>query len=237
MILAGNRDEFHARPTRNAHWWPDRPDVLGGRDLQAAGTWLAVAKNGRFATVTNYQGADRPRPGLKSRGHLVTGFLDGDLSPLEFALSVDGERFAGFNLLAGDGDTLAYRCNRHDPARELEPGIYAVANAELDTPSPKVERAKAALRHLLETNRVNETELMRLLDDRQRASAGDVDPGGLAFDVAHAITAPFVVTADYGTRSSTVLTRDESDVVRFSEKTFDAGGRPTGQSSYRFDVT
>ncbi|MBT8098952.1 MAG: NRDE family protein, partial [Gammaproteobacteria bacterium] len=50
LIVAANRDEFHARPTRAAEWWADQPDVLGGRDLQAGGTWLALHRSGRFAT-------------------------------------------------------------------------------------------------------------------------------------------------------------------------------------------
>lgn len=237
LIVAGNRDEFHARPTQDAHWWPDRPDVLGGRDLQAAGTWLAVARNGRFATVTNYRDADQPQARLKSRGHLVTEFIIADMSPIDYASSIDGDRFAGFNLLVGDGDTLAYRCNRDDPARELAPGIYAVANATLDTPWPKVERTKAALRRLLDTGRINETELLRLLDDRERARVSEVRTGGLPFDKAHALTAPFVVMPDYGTRSSTVLTRDIDGDVRFTEKRFDAAGHSTGQSNFRFPVT
>ena len=237
LIVAGNRDEFHARPTRDAHWWPDHPDVLGGRDLQAAGTWLAVSRNGRFASVTNYRDADQPVTGLKSRGHLVTGFVNGDASPLDYAASIDGERYAGFNLLVGDGDTLAYRCNRDGPARELAPGIYAVANATLDTPWPKVERSKNALGALLETNRVNVTELLRLLDDRERARVGDVEAGGLPFDKAHALTAPFVVMPDYGTRCSTVVTRDSDGDVHFTEKRFDPAGRSTGQSDFRFRIT
>lgn len=237
LVIAANRDEFHARPTQDADWWPDKPDILGGRDLQAAGTWLAVTRNGRFAAVTNYRDADQPQARLQSRGHLVTGFLDSDASPIDYVASLDGHRFAGFNLLVGDGDTLAYRCNRNGPGRELAPGIYAVANATLDTPWPKVERTKKALAELFDTGRVNETELLRLLDDRERARVTDVQTGGLPFDKAHALTAPFVVMPDYGTRSSTILTRASDDNVRFTEKRFDAAGRSTGQSNFRFTVS
>lgn len=237
LIVAGNRDEFHARPTQDAHWWPDAPAILGGRDLQAGGTWLAVAVNGRFATVTNYRDAAPPEARRQSRGHLVSGFLKSGASPIEFASSLDGDRYAGFNLLVGDGETLAYRCNRDGVARELAPGIYAVANAALDTPWPKVERVKKALRALLDAGRVNETELFRLLDDRERARVSDVETGGLPFDKAHALTAPFVVMPDYGTRSSTILTRDSTGDVRFIEKRFDAAGRSTGESSFRFRIS
>lgn len=237
LIVAANRDEFHARPTQNADWWPDKPDILGGRDLQAAGTWLAVARDGRYAAVTNYRDADQPTARLQSRGHLVTGFLEGNASPIDYVSSLDGHRYAGFNLVVGDAETLAYRCNRDGTPRELVPGIYAVANATLDTPWPKVERTKQALQALLDAGRVNETELLRLLNDRERARASEVRTGGLPFDKAHALTAPFVVMPDYGTRSSTVLTRDRDGDVRFTEKRFDNAGRSTGQSDFRFTVS
>ena len=95
LILAANRDEFHARPTKEAHWWPDKPDVVGGRDLQAGGTWLALHRDGRFATVTNYRDAMPSKPGHRSRGHLVTGFLDGKLSPEDYLATIDEDRYAG----------------------------------------------------------------------------------------------------------------------------------------------
>src|SRR6202789_4609381 len=54
-VLAATRDEFHARPTASAGWWPDHPAILAGRDLEAGGTWLGVTRTGRFAALTNYR--------------------------------------------------------------------------------------------------------------------------------------------------------------------------------------
>ena len=99
LIVAGNRDEFHGRPASAADWWPDRKNVLAGRDLEAGGTWLGIDRRGRFATVTNYRDADHPPPGLESRGHLVTDFLAAGDDPLGFVTALDGDRYAGFNLL------------------------------------------------------------------------------------------------------------------------------------------
>jgi len=84
LVVAGNRDEFHARPTQDADWWPDDTNIVGGRDLLAGGTWLAVHRNGRFATVTNYRDAEPKSGKLRSRGHLVTEFLQSGLSPIEY---------------------------------------------------------------------------------------------------------------------------------------------------------
>ena len=210
--------------------------MLGGRDLQAGGTWLALHRNGRFATVTNFRDAQRPTGHLASRGHLVTDFLDGDASPLDFIAGIDGKRYGGFNLLVADDKKLAYLSNRNGEIRELPPGIYGVANAALDTPWPKVERSKAALVALLTTDAINETNLLRLLDDRQKSRVDEVEADNLPFDKAHALTAPFIVLPDYGTRCSTIVVRDASGSVRMTEKRFAATGESVGQSDFQFSV-
>ena len=235
LIVAANRDEFHARPTQHAHWWPDHPDIVGGRDLQAAGTWLAMHRNGRFATVTNYRDAQRARAGLQSRGHLITDFLTTDTPPLDYLQSIDGDRYAGFNLLVADRGGACYVSNRGAALRELPPGLYGLSNATLDDPWTKVTRTKAKLALLIEDNQVNETNLLRLLDDRDKASSDEVQTNGLTFAMAHALTAPFIVLPEYGTRCSTVLTVSDSGAVRFVERRFDERGRTTGETAFAFE--
>jgi len=235
LIVAGNRDEFHARPAQAAHWWPDKPQVLGGRDLQAGGTWLAAHREGRFAAVTNYRDARRESAGLRSRGHLITGFLDAGGSVADYLDSIDGGAYAGFNLLVSDGRSAAYLSNRGGGTRELPPGIYGLSNATLDDPWTKVTRSKARLAELLEEDTINESSLMRLLGDREKASADEVETNGLSFEMAHALTAPFIVHPVYGTRCSTVLTIDDAGRVSFLERRFDADGRQTGESKYAFE--
>ncbi len=234
LILAGNRDEFHARPTRKAEWWADRTDILGGRDLQAGGTWLALHRSGRFATVTNYRDAEPVSAKFRSRGHLVTEFLDSEESPLDYLSAIDGERYAGFNLIAGDGKEFAYVSNRGAGPRQLAAGVYGLSNALLDGPWSKVERSKSSLRKLLDRDAVNETEMMRLLDDRAKAPLEEVESGALDFATMHAITAPFIVTPDYGTRSSTIILADSAGTWRITERRFDAAGGSIGESRYSF---
>jgi uncharacterized protein with NRDE domain len=236
LIVAANRDEFHARPAQKMHWWVEKPDIIAGRDLQAGGTWLGVHKSGRFATVTNFRDALPPSGRRSSRGHLVTEFLESDRSPLDFVRSIDGGRYAGFNLLVADREELAYLSNRDGASGELPPGIYGVANATLDTPWPKVERTKAELERLIANANVNESELLRLLEDRRPAPARDVESGRLPFEKAHALSAPFIVLPDYGTRCTTVLTRDTEGRVRISERRFSPDGRSTGQSDFNFQL-
>ena len=232
LIIAGNRDEFHGRPTESAHWWSDAPDIVGGRDLQAGGTWLALHRAGRFATVTNFRDAQQPSPKYRSRGHLVTEFLSSTQTPVNYLDTIVGADYAGFNLLVSDGMSLAWLSNRGDGIRTLTPGIYGLSNALLDSPWHKVLRSKAALEALIRQDKVNETELFRLLDDRERAMAGEVESDRLPFEKAHAITAAFIVLPDYGTRSSSVALLDAGGGWQFHERRFDAEGNRAGDSAF-----
>lgn len=234
LILAANRDEFHARPTQEAHWWPDKPDVLGGRDLQAGGTWLAVSRSGRFATVTNFRDAKPPDASHRSRGHLVTKFLESELSPQDYVATIDENAYAGFNLIVGVAGKTAYLSNREDGTRNLGPGIYGLSNALLDGPWHKVERTKSKLAEAIGADRVNEPALMRLMDDREKGPVDEVERGRLDFKTAHAVTAPFIVMPEYGTRCTTILLVDRNGDWRLTERRFDPAGTIAGESRFSF---
>jgi len=209
LIVAGNRDEFHSRPTQGADWWPDDTNIVGGRDLLAGGTWLAVHRNGRFATVTNYRDAEAKAGKLRSRGHLVTEFLRSGLSPIDYLQS---------------------------KLRELPAGIYGLSNATLDTPWAKVERSKSRLKSLIENGDVNQTQLLRLLNDREKGPLDEVRPGRLPYATAHAVTAPFIVLPDYGTRCSSVIQLASDGRCEFLERRFDAAGMQSGESRLSFST-
>ena len=238
LIVAANRDEFHARPAQKLHWWPATPDIVAGRDLQAGGTWLGMHRSGRFATVTNFRDAAPAKRGLSSRGSLVSGFLESELGIAAFLDSIDPDDFSGFNLLAWDGRELGYLSNRGNEGGQLEPGVYGLANAHLDAPWPKVSRTKAGLEALIETDEINTSRLLKLLDDRRRASVREVDTTtGLPFEKAHAYSAPFIVMPDYGTRCSTAVILDRAGNVQISEKRFNSDGSSSGQEDFRFQLS
>ena len=236
LILAANRDEFHARPAEAMHWWPDHPDLLAGRDLQAGGTWLGIGRSGRFAAVTNYrEDLDQTHQG-PSRGELVTGFVTGGQTPLAWCRDLRSGDFRGFSLLAAVGDEMAYVSNRGDKARRLEPGVYGLSNASLDTPWTKVLRSKEALHAVTRQGPVEAEPLFRLLGDREPAAADDYAGTGLAPDMARAISAPFIATREYGTRCSTVLLIGKYGGVEIHERRFDSAGRSAGESRFEFAV-
>lgn len=246
LVVAANRDEFYGRPTAPAAFWDDRPELLAGRDLSAGGTWLGVTRGGRFAAVTNVREPGRPPPeGAWSRGRLVAGFLAGDGSTAAYLdrVSGDADRFAGFNLLAGDGDTLGWLSNRGDGARLLEPGVYGVSNALLDTPWPKVELGKADLRSVIAssaagsaTDEEMEARLFASLARRDPAPDARLPATGVGTEFERALSSAFIATPGYGTRSSTVLTVDIDGRVSFTERTVEPGTGEFVEARYGFSI-
>ena len=236
LIVAANRDEFHARPSQEAHWWPDDKSILAGRDLQAGGTWLGVSRSGRFAAVTNYRERQQRKAAAHSRGDLVAGFLRSEQSPDAFAGNIQDASFAGFSLLLADREQMICVSNRETQSHILEPGLYGLSNASLDTPWPKLLRSKKALQALLDCNNVNITELLRLLGDRSPAAIDDVEADDLPFELARSLTAPFIVTEEYGTRCSTVLLAGNDGRMELAERSFASSGQTTGDQRFTFST-
>lgn len=110
---------------------PRRGRIFGGRDLEAQGTWLAVSSDGRLAAVTNWTEDHNAPKAPASRGDLPRRFLTGGRSACDFADRVLGDRYAGFNLIAYDGDELVYSSNRTGETRTLERGVYGLTNTRL----------------------------------------------------------------------------------------------------------
>jgi uncharacterized protein with NRDE domain len=241
VVVAANRDEFHARAAAPLAPWPDLPGIVGGRDLQAHGAWFAADQKHRFGIVTNFREFGRRRTGTPSRGALIPDFLGSDSPPEDAlrALELGAPGFAGFNLLLADRDSLWYASNRADVfARPLPPGIYGLSNEFLDTPWPKLVRARERFTKLLaaETRREPLTDgLFDLLADRETAAVDDLSPGELSPEWARKLSAPFVSDPEYGTRCTTVLTADQEE-MSLIERRFDAAGRVSGQSEHRLNI-
>jgi uncharacterized protein with NRDE domain len=225
LVIAANRDEFYARPTAAAAPWPDAAHVVAGRDLRDGGTWLGITRAGRWAAVTNFRESAPSRPGAPSRGALVSDFLLGELSPETYldVLRRQAAAYNGFNLFVGDPDSTFWFSNRApEPplsARPLDPGIYGLSNHLLDTPWPKVERGKDAMRRALASGAPAEVLLHTLLD-RTLADDADLPATGLPSDLERALSAAFIAGVDYGTRSSTVIHRGADEHICFLERSF-----------------
>jgi uncharacterized protein with NRDE domain len=237
-LIAANRDEFHSRAAEPAHWWHDRPQILAGRDLVAGGTWLGVTRTGRFAALTNYRSPQHRRTDVPSRGSLVTDALESrgtaldDLSGLQRV----SPGYNGFNLIYSDGQSLAVHESVPQVGRVLAPGIYGLSNHVLDTPWPKVERAKERLHALLDKN-IDPTSVLELLRDDRPARDEDLPGTGMSLEWERLLSSAFIRGSDYGTRCSTIIRIDQDGKVYFDEWTWDASGSESGRASFQFQIS
>jgi uncharacterized protein with NRDE domain len=239
LVVAANRDEFHARPAAPAAFWPDAPHVLGGRDLRGGGTWLGVTRGGRFAAITNFRELAETPAGAPSRGHLVADFLTGGADAEVYVRRMvrEGHRYAGFNLLVADDAGLFYVSNRAAGWRRLDPGVYGLSNHLLDTPWPKVRRATAALRaSLAHPAHVLEAALFDALADEAFAPDGELPETGVGTELERALSAPFIRAGEYGTRASTVLAVSREGGVRLVERTVVPGSDARPEAVHAFDL-
>jgi uncharacterized protein with NRDE domain len=239
LVIAGNRDEFHERPSAALGWWNDGPSVLAGRDLKASGTWLGLAREGRVGVVTNFRDFEPPPDGAPSRGELVPRFLRGHVPPERFLEELARARraYGGFNLILGGPRSLHYYSNRGDgPPRTLDAGIYGLSNQWLDTPWPKLIRSRARFGALLAQSEIAAEELFAILADRTPAGNADLPRAGNTQDWERAVSAPFVVHERYGTRCSTVVMVEHGGRTVVHERRFDPGGVQTGASRFQFTV-
>jgi uncharacterized protein with NRDE domain len=234
LVIAANRDEFHARPTAASHFWPEHPELLAGKDLDQGGTWMGVTSGGRFAAITNYRDPSRTAPAPRSRGEIPLAYLSGEQNPRDF-LDDLGDRageYAGFNLLLGDGRTLWYLTNSLPPANRraqcLEPGLYGLSNARLDTPWPKVELGKRRLRALLEDGEPDHEILLGVVSDQHLANPRELHRQGMDSGMEQLLSAQFIVTEAYGTRSSTSFWIESSGQGHWREQSYSAAGELQG---------
>jgi uncharacterized protein with NRDE domain len=238
LIVAANRDEFHARPTAPMAPWKDAPDILAGRDLSAQGTWLAVDRERRFGIVTNFRDVQPRRPDAPSRGGLIPDWLARRSDPALFLgqLEPDAQRYAGFNLLLNDADSLWYASNRAPRfSRALEPGVYGLSNLLLDTPWPKLTRVRAKFTAWLaqQTAQQSAEALFAMLADRTRALPDTPENARpLAPEWVEVLSSPFVVHPLFGTRCSTLVMIGYDGSLCVQERRFDASGTLTGESGW-----
>ena len=223
LIVAANRDEFYARPTAFADYWPESPDVIGGRDLEAGGTWLGITRDGRFAAVTNVREPGAAK-GRHSRGRLTHAFLTGRQSAAEYVAQLSRDDYSGFNLLVGDAQSLWYCSNRSALPRQLGPGIHGLSNHLLDSPWPKLLTARQGFEQAI-AKLPDRAALFSVLADDEIVPDGELPNTGVPLEWERLLSAIFVHSEEYGTRASTVLSLSNDGRIVFEERSFGPEGR------------
>ena len=239
LVLAANRDEAYQRPTARAAFWHDHPHIYGGRDLKQGGTWLAIARSGRIAAVTNFRDGYATKNGVRSRGNLVSNFLSSNQAAADYVnkVSREADAYNGFNLIAGDLDELRYFSNRGNHATVIMPGIHGLSNHLLNTPWPKVERGKKILASLFQHEKQGLVDgLFAMLEDRATAPDEVLPETGVGLPRERALSSAFIISPGYGTRSSTVITVDNHGQVAFIERSFGERGKTLQSVTGRFTL-
>lgn len=239
LVLAANRDEFHARPSLSLSAWPDAPDVLAGRDQTAMGTWLGVSTRGRLAVVTNVRTPGPPEAALRSRGALAADFLRGSASPVAHHIRIQPTLpdYSPCNLLIADTQEARYISNCPGIApRVLEPGLYGLSNASLDVPWPKVLALKAAVRRwLLPGGSLTAVEpLFEAMASTDQPADALLPDTGVGLERERRLAPVFLKGAAYGTRCSTLLWVTEDGDACITERRFGPEGVALGETQLRF---
>lgn len=226
LIVATNRDESYNRPTAPVQYWDDKPSILAGRDLLEMGTWLGVTKTGRFAALTNYRDFTKPTSGAKSRGEIVSGFLDSKMPPFIFlnSLRKNDADYAGFNIIVGNPNELYYYSNIEREIKQIPAGTHGLSNHLLNTPWPKVIKGKDKLKNYVNSHKkIDPNELLEILTDSEIAADELLPNTGVGIELERTLSPLFIQSPEYGTRSSTVILIDHDNKVTFVERTFNNG--------------
>lgn len=227
LVFAGNRDEFYKRPTEKAHIWSTTPAVIAGKDIKAGGTWLGLSSDGRVAAITNYRDMNQIKPNAPSRGHIVKDALTSPHSTEQYLeqLKRVAEEYNGFNLITGNREKLFYFNNQTMQVKELKPGIYSLSNAFLNTPWPKSEWAKEHFKQILDSGEQEPDRFFSMLKNSDTYPLEKLPETGLSNEMEKAVSAVFIKTEGYGSRSSTVIKLTQNDSFYFEERTYKASSK------------
>ncbi len=226
-LLLGNRDEYHGRPSAPAAHWDDAPDVIGGRDLEAGGSWLAVTRDGRFAAVTNVR-AGPPRRGKRSRGALVADFVRGSQSARDYAQIIARLRdeFGPFNLIVGDRDSAWGASTLSETAWRFADGVHVLSNGP---PLPRWPKAQHLADAFADTA-VEDGALLDLLADTSQPDESVLPDTGIGIELEKFLAPVFIRGNEYGTRASTLAYANDDGSVVLHERRFGPRGFAEGES-------
>ena len=244
LVIAANRDEFFDRPAARLAWWTPpcgEAAILSGRDLDSGGTWMGLTAHGRLGVITNIRESAPTDPEAPSRGHIITDWLRAKGQHDRFWMRTALSGYKGFNLIAADfaSGQCFWASNRGALPQRLEPGLYGISNAALDTPWPKVRALKSRLHSALNSAHAVDdlaTRLFAALADRNAPADADLPSTGVPLELERALASAFVHTADgrYGTRCSTVLITEaigRHQLTHVIERSFAPDGSSTLQRS------
>ncbi len=215
--------------------------IVGGRDLEAGGSWLAMHRDGRYAAVTNVR-SGKQEVARRSRGELVGGFLArASITVDDYLAAVADQRsdYGPFNLVVGDTGGAGFVSSIDGMPRRLVLGVHAFSNGRQDDEWPKMRRLRENFDALRQSGKVDDTAWLDLLLDTTRPDERDLPETGVGIAIERTLAPIFVAPVAfggriYGTRASTLAyaRTDGSRVLR--ERRFGPDGLVSGESAIVF---
>ena len=236
LIVCANRDEFHHRPTEQAHLWPPENEILAGKDLEAGGTWLGINKRGGFAALTNLRDPLRQQSEMRSRGELVLKAL-GSQGPITTSWLRDhSSHYNPFNLIFGDVSELYCFNSRANSLTQLDSGFHSISNGALDDIWPKMARGTLALQESISSGEEPDIDaLLTIMKDETRAQDSELPETGIGLEWERLLSSIYIKHEEYGTRSTSILLQDNSGNTRFIEVRYDGKGRNLGRQQFKIN--
>lgn len=234
IILAFNRDEFYKRPAKQLRQWEDE-NLIAGLDEQSNGTWMATDTGGRFAALTHFRDPKNHKTGMRSRGSLVPEFIRSQKSPSDFLSTLSSTRsyYNGYNMIIGDRNDVFYYSQRNDTNQKLESGIYGLSNGHLNSDWPKVNKGLERIKEAI----ISDYSLNQILDlmlDSTLAEDSQLPDTGVGYRIEKAISSIFVLTPDYGTRTSSIYVHKNNGNKSFIERTFENNSKTFAETKLDF---
>jgi uncharacterized protein with NRDE domain len=213
LVVAANRDEVYARPTRPPELLA--PNIAGGVDALSGGTWLAIHRDGRFAAVTNQRALAPVAPGLRSRGLAVRELIAAD-DPERYVAAIDPTQYASMNLVWGDARGVSIAYARREGTLDIERlgrGISVLCNDRLGADGfPRGVRLHDAIARAPLSWPAAAPALEAALADHTREAP---PPSHLPPELARELTATCIHTPGYGTRSSTIFAAAPGETLAY----------------------
>lgn len=232
IIICANRDEFHQRPTQNMHYWPEQ-NILAGKDLQAGGTWMGLSPNGNFSALTNFRRPANFDDKKRSRGDLVVKALTTNNQNTQQYLTKNSEQYNDFNLVFGQLNNLQAFDSVNKKFVTLKQGFHSICNGALDDIWPKMASGLKALEALVTAKKVNIEALFSVMGNQDTAEEEHLPDTGLNAELELLLSSIFIVSDEYGTRSTAVILQNTSGNIEVYERNYNNKAKQLNQQKFQ----
>lgn len=232
VIICANRDEFHQRPTQNMHWWPEQ-NILAGKDLQAGGTWLGLSPNGNFSALTNFRRPASFDKNKRSRGDLVVQALTTNDESTQQVLTNESEQYNDFNLVFGQLNNLQAFDSVNKKFVTLATGFHSVCNGALDDIWPKMASGLTTLEKLITIEEINIEQFFTVMTNQDVAEDQHLPDTGLSADLELLLSSIFIVSPEYGTRSTAIILQNKAGEIEVYERNYNNEGKVLNHTEFQ----